>query len=60
MPDLNWHIKEVGDFNKDGKYDIIWQNMSSGLLVVWFMDGMKIADYKVIALVPISDWDIIK
>ncbi|KJU84923.1 secreted protein containing C-type lectin domain protein [Candidatus Magnetobacterium bavaricum] len=60
IPDLNWHIKEVGDFNKDGKYDIIWQNMASGLLVVWFMDGMKIADYKVIALVPISDWDIIK
>lgn len=37
---LYWQLKGVGDFNADGKDDIAWQNVSSGKVAVWCMDGV--------------------
>ncbi|MBF0338362.1 MAG: hypothetical protein HQL05_11070 [Nitrospirae bacterium] len=28
--------------NGDGKSDILWQNTQTGLLCIWFMDGVNI------------------
>jgi len=36
-----WTVGEAGDFNADGKSDIVWQN-NDGRVDIWFMDGMKI------------------
>ena len=33
-----WHIKATGDFNGDGKSDIIWQG-DNGTAAMWLMDG---------------------
>ena len=30
--------KDAGDFNGDGKADILWQN-DSGMPAIWLMDG---------------------
>jgi hypothetical protein len=39
VSDLSWQIVATGDFNGDGKPDILWQNQANGLLMVWYMDG---------------------
>jgi len=41
VTDLNWKIAATGDFNDDGKPDILWQNQASGQLMVWYMDGVQ-------------------
>ena len=37
-PGPSWKIKDAGDFNGDGKSDILWQN-DNGAPAIWLMDG---------------------
>ncbi len=37
--DLAWKIRAVGDYNDDGKADIIFHHETSGALVIWYMNG---------------------
>ncbi len=34
-----WRCMGVGDFNSDGRPDILWQNTNDGRIAVWFMNG---------------------
>jgi 5-keto 4-deoxyuronate isomerase len=38
-----WSIVGVGDFNQNGKTDILWHNAQDGTAQIWFMDGNRIA-----------------
>jgi hypothetical protein len=40
--DTNWKIVGVGDFNADGKSDLVWQNQSTGQLYYWLMNGIAL------------------
>jgi len=40
VPDVNWYVAASGDFNADGKPDILWRHGLSGRNVVWIMDGV--------------------
>jgi hypothetical protein len=42
MPDPAWHIRGVGDFNGDGRADLLWQNDSNGNLGVWSLNGAAV------------------
>ncbi len=35
-----WSYAGSGDFNRDGKTDIIWYHASSGTTQIWYMDGI--------------------
>jgi hypothetical protein len=36
--DNSWHIDGIGDFNGDGKSDILWRN-DDGRVSIWMMNG---------------------
>jgi FG-GAP-like repeat len=53
-----WHIKGSGDFNGDGKSDIIWQG-DSGQAAMWLMDGSNVTFAGAVGpFNPGADWQI--
>ena len=37
----DWQVKATGDFNNDGKSDIVFQNVKDGACYIWEMDGLN-------------------
>ncbi|MBV9978310.1 MAG: VCBS repeat-containing protein [Hyphomicrobiales bacterium] len=61
-PDASWKVVGIGDFNGDGKSDILWQN-ANGSLIDWTMNGSQIAASQAVTLggnpvSPDSSWQI--
>jgi hypothetical protein len=42
VTDPNWRVAGIGDFDGDGKADILWRNASTGQNYIYFMDGTTI------------------
>lgn len=47
----DWLLASTGDFNNDGKADLLWRNVATQKLVVWLMDGHR----RIGAVVPNPD-----
>jgi hypothetical protein len=58
VPDLNWRIVGIGDFDGDGKADVLWWHAGTGQVYVWLMNGLTIADSGSPATVPDLDWTV--
>jgi hypothetical protein len=57
-PGPSWHAVGAGDFNADGKADILWQN-NDGTPAVWLMDGVNVATLGPALSNPGATWHII-
>ncbi|MDP9224863.1 MAG: VCBS repeat-containing protein, partial [Actinomycetota bacterium] len=64
-PDLNWKIRGVGDVNGDGRADLIWQNIATGQVGVWFLNWFTVVGQtnlyftSGVATVPDMNWKIV-
>jgi hypothetical protein len=55
--DKKWNIVGTGDFDGDGKTDVLWQHKDSGARSVWLMNGTVRASVVNLGNVP-TVWDI--
>ncbi len=47
-----WQVDHAGDFNGDGKTDVLWRHQYSGKLALWFMDGRQVLPESGLVPVP--------
>jgi hypothetical protein len=60
VTDLNWQIVGTGDFNGDGKVDILWRYYGSGgYSYVWYMDGVTCTGGEFLTPVADATWRIV-
>ena len=53
-------VRAVGDFNRDGRADLVWQYTPTGQLAFWLLDGIDAIAYAVPTIAaPGPDWEII-
>jgi hypothetical protein len=58
VTDINWKIEGTGDFDGDGKVDILWRDYSLGYNVIWYMDGAMWAGNEWLPAVTDINWRI--
>jgi kumamolisin len=56
-PDITAFPSYSGDFNGDGKQDILWRNTQTGEVDIWFMSGASIASQALVGTVGL-EWKI--
>jgi len=49
-----WQVAGIGDFDGDGKADILWRNGATGENYIYFMNGLAIASQGALYTVPQS------
>src|SRR2546428_13440785 len=59
VSDQAWQVQGVGDFDGDGKADILWRNISTGENYIWLMNGLSTASQGSVNFVdPASGWQV--
>jgi hypothetical protein len=57
IDDPNWRICGAGDFNRDGKTDLVWFNKDGGgQTAIWIMNGHSLAQAPVVLPAVGSSW----
>ncbi len=55
-----WAIIESGDFNADGKSDLLWQNSVTGVGSIWLMNGLEWTSSGMPYTVKNTDWQVLR
>lgn len=51
ISNLNWQVAGVGDFDGNGKADILWRNASTGANIIYFMNGGTVSSWSILPTV---------
>jgi FG-GAP-like repeat len=55
----DWQVEGIGDFNGDGKSDVLWRQDGSGQVYVWEMNGQQVQAEGAVQHAPVtSDWHV--
>ena len=52
-------LKVPGDFNSDGKSDLVWRNQATGQNTIWLMNGTTVVSSVETTPVPDANWQIV-
>jgi hypothetical protein len=58
VPYAGWRVVGVGDFNGDGKSDLVFQNQTTNQVAVWYMNGPTYAGGIVLPFTPPAGWTV--
>jgi hypothetical protein len=58
VADPDWRVAKIGDFDGDGKADILWRNGASGENYVYLMNGTTIAGEGYLRTVADQNWQV--
>lgn len=59
VPDMQWQIVAVRDFDLDGRADIYWRNLVTGVNALWLMDGAQVSSVNYVYVEPNVSWKIV-
>ena len=54
-----WQVAGSGDYDGDGKADILWRNSTTGQNWMYLMNGNTITDSAEVNVVSSSDWQVV-
>jgi hypothetical protein len=52
-----WETARLGDYNGDGRSDILWRNTSNGNNIIWQMNGFVKEAVGGLGVVPL-EWEV--
>jgi hypothetical protein len=55
---VTWAIAGTGDFNGDGKSDILWRDATSGAAAIWLMNGTQVTQAANVGSASFPPWSI--
>ena len=55
----NFVVQGGGDFDGDGKVDILWRDTNSGALSIWFTNGTQVTSGASVGRLP-SNWSVVQ
>jgi hypothetical protein len=58
-PDADWKVVAVGDFNGDGKSDLVFQNKTTNQVAIWFMNGFSYQGGVLMPFTPPAGWKVV-
>jgi hypothetical protein len=52
---VNWRVAQTGDYDGDGKSDLLWEDTASaGNVAIWFMNGVTVSSGASVGTLPSS------
>jgi hypothetical protein len=58
-PNLAWKVVAVGDYNGDGKADLLFRNDSTGHVYLALMNGLAISGQGMVYYEPNTQWKVL-
>jgi hypothetical protein len=59
IPDANWKITAIIDANADTQPDIVWHHATTGMIIIWYMNGVTQTSDPIFSESVPTNWKIV-